>query len=565
MKRIKPASWMDDDRALWARIAAHEFEAEGAILTFAGRLARDHGWSSAQARAAIDEYRRFCFLAVRGLREVTPSEEVDEVWHQHLTYSRDYWKIWCHDVLRHDLHHGPTGGGPAESKRFAEQYAATLAAYEAWFGPPPPKFWPGTAERFGRPRFLVVDRATHIVVPFPRGALTRWRRLTRALRLGVLLAIGFVRPASAATLNVLDWGAIPFLTLYVIAAGLSFAAAVILPPLLRKETIRPNGRSQLTPLELALLAGGTARAADVLILDDIAAGLVVLQVLVSHLGPFSSRTDVLAVGEQIVTRAWLASEKSDEIASLQHGLVEEGLLSSAADRQTYRRSVLLLVGPVVLLGLAKVGLGVERGKPVGILIFLLGVTAIATFVVAGQRWQTSRAGRRLIANYKVEHSRALRAPRFEELIGAFAIMGATALAGTAFEAYGRILKSADADGGGGEGCGGGGGGGCGGCSAAADSPIAAFYFGAAASAGDGTVATGAVATGAGAATAAGVPGGTPAASVSALTCGPFGSPSIIGGFPSSTSAAQTRLPRGAQRTSSVLPAQASTLQTRSSL
>ena len=163
---VEPVAWKDGDRALWARIAAHEFEPVGDSLTFTGRLARDHGWSLGQARAAIDEYRRFCFLALRAGREVTPREEVDEVWHQHLTYSRDYWHSWCRDVLRRDLHHGPTLGGLAEARRFAGQYAETLAAYEAWFGPPPPGLWPGTAERFGGPRFQVVDRlVTNLHLP----------------------------------------------------------------------------------------------------------------------------------------------------------------------------------------------------------------------------------------------------------------------------------------------------------------------------------------------------------------------------------------------------------------
>ncbi len=179
-----PGAWTPPHRDLWRRIRAHDFEPAAATLTFTGRLARDRGWRLDVARAAVEEYRRFCFLAAVSPVPVTPSEEVDEVWHQHLTYSRDYWTRWCREALRADLHHDPTAGGPAERRRYAAQYADTLARYEDWFGPPPAAFWPGTAARFGRPRFRTVDRARTLVLPVPSGP----GRL-RAVGLGLLLRL----------------------------------------------------------------------------------------------------------------------------------------------------------------------------------------------------------------------------------------------------------------------------------------------------------------------------------------------------------------------------------------
>lgn len=274
MAHIESIAWTDDDRALWGRIAAHDFEAAGAALTFTARLARDHGWGLAETRAAIDEYRRFCFLAVRAGREVTPSEEVDEVWHQHLTYSRDYWHSWCRDVLRRDLHHGPTLGGAAESRRFAEQYAETLAAYEAWFGPPSSAFWPGTAERFGAgPRFQIVDRRRSFVFPVPRLVGDPARRVKRLLGLGTILSLCLLLPASAASFDPLDWTAGPFLALYIVLAAISLLAAYELP--LRLASLPENSprRTQLMPVELAFLSAGRTHAADVLNLEAMAAGI----------------------------------------------------------------------------------------------------------------------------------------------------------------------------------------------------------------------------------------------------------------------------------------------------
>lgn len=462
MVRIEPACWSDDDHALWARIAAHDFEAFDAALTFAGRLARDHGWSLPQARAAIDEYRRFCFLALRADRELTPSEEVDEVWHQHLTYSRDYWQAWCGDVLRRGLHHGPTRGGMAEGRRFAEQYAETLAAYEAWFGPPPPAFWPGTAERFGRRRFRIVDSATHVVLPVPGLVLPRLRRLARLFGLGALLACLSAGRAEAATANPLDWTAAPFLALYMALACAALATALVLPSLSRRGGSRQPGQGlRLTPAELGFLAGGATRAADVLILEDLAAGRIVLDTRSSQVGPLAIRSDHLLVGEQACEPAWLRAERAGDIADLQARLAESGLILCEARQRALCWGTTAIVGPVILLGLAKLAVGLERDKPVGILTLLLVVTAVAALVIA-HRSRVTPAGRAVVAQHKAEHDRALRAPRAGEVIVAFAVIGTAALTGTAFEGYARLIEPGDSGGSGG--CGGGdGGGGCGGC------------------------------------------------------------------------------------------------------
>ncbi|MFU7528242.1 glycine-rich domain-containing protein [Qipengyuania sp. ASV99] len=134
---------------LWHRLAAYEVGPDAAALTFAARLARENRWSDDHAARVIHEYKRFCYLAVTAGHEVTPSDAVDQAWHLHLTYSRDYWQSFCPNVLRIDLHHGPTNGGKAERARYYDQYAATLLAYEAAFDEPPPDdIWPAAQKRF---------------------------------------------------------------------------------------------------------------------------------------------------------------------------------------------------------------------------------------------------------------------------------------------------------------------------------------------------------------------------------------------------------------------------------
>lgn len=171
----------EPDSDLWQRIKAHTIGPSDAPLTFAARLARENRWSLPHAQSVIGEYKRFCFLALTAGYEVTPSDAVDQAWHLHLTYSRDYWQSFCPYVLQSDLHHGPTQGGPVERQRFYHQYAATLAAYEAAFGAPPPSdIWPSAHRRFAiDPRGVRVNFSDDIILK---------RRV--ALALGLLLVVG---------------------------------------------------------------------------------------------------------------------------------------------------------------------------------------------------------------------------------------------------------------------------------------------------------------------------------------------------------------------------------------
>lgn len=157
------------DDALWKRLQGHAIGPPEVALTFAARLARENRWTPEFAERVIGEYRRFCYLAVSAGHEVTPSDQVDQAWHLHLTYSRDYWQVFCPKVLGCELHHGPTAGGRAENARYFEQYAETLKSYEAALGPPPEDIWPAAAIRFGRdPQRVRVHPADYV-------SLSDWR------------------------------------------------------------------------------------------------------------------------------------------------------------------------------------------------------------------------------------------------------------------------------------------------------------------------------------------------------------------------------------------------------
>jgi hypothetical protein len=168
---------------VWVALLPYSIGPDGAAFSFAARLARENGWRLAQADRVIIEYKRFCFLAATTGHQVTPSDAVDQAWHLHLTYTRDYWDRFCPDVLGRALHHGPTAGGADEEHRFFDQYARTLASYEAVFGEAAPQdLWPPAAQRLrDDPR----ARRVH-----PRDGLVISKLQLAALLVGVALLIG---------------------------------------------------------------------------------------------------------------------------------------------------------------------------------------------------------------------------------------------------------------------------------------------------------------------------------------------------------------------------------------
>ncbi|MEM6797889.1 MAG: hypothetical protein AAF589_00100 [Planctomycetota bacterium] len=179
----------DDHVELRRRIEAFQFDDATASLTFSARLARENGWPQGYALRVLEEYKRFLYLAMTAGHEVTPSDEVDQAWHLHLTYTHSYWGVLCRDILRAPLHHGPTKGGSSEGERFEDQYEQTLASYRAAFAEAPPAdIWPPAAQRFGdAPHFIRVN--TRRVKVTPRNRIVG-RLRARPVLLGGLVVIG---------------------------------------------------------------------------------------------------------------------------------------------------------------------------------------------------------------------------------------------------------------------------------------------------------------------------------------------------------------------------------------
>ncbi|HCA82427.1 MAG TPA: hypothetical protein DEP18_01475 [Flavobacteriales bacterium] len=159
---------MKKDPGLWNKIERLELDDPQADLTFSGRLARENGWSLEFALGAIEEYKRFIYLICVSNTALTPSDEVDQVWHLHLLYTESYWDELCTEILGRKIHHGPTKGGNKEREKFEVMYERTLRNYEEEFGiSAPEEYWPSVKNRFSDIHFRRTNTKTNWIIPKP--------------------------------------------------------------------------------------------------------------------------------------------------------------------------------------------------------------------------------------------------------------------------------------------------------------------------------------------------------------------------------------------------------------
>lgn len=132
------------DNDLWNKIAGFDFDDPQAEAPFSVRLARENGWTPERTKAAIDQYRRFIYMVCISDDMLSPSPDVDKVWHLHLIYTKDYWKRFCDETLGQEVHHFPNRGADESQGPLREAYARTLELLTEEFGETPDAaLWPG--------------------------------------------------------------------------------------------------------------------------------------------------------------------------------------------------------------------------------------------------------------------------------------------------------------------------------------------------------------------------------------------------------------------------------------
>ena len=96
----------------------------------------------------INEYCRFLTMLYFTNTSLTPSEEIDLVWHTHQAMSLDYEKF-CNLIYGKIINHTPTTGGQSEDMKFRAYYYQTMEFYSFIFRESPiAALWPAPDDRF---------------------------------------------------------------------------------------------------------------------------------------------------------------------------------------------------------------------------------------------------------------------------------------------------------------------------------------------------------------------------------------------------------------------------------
>jgi uncharacterized protein (TIGR04222 family) len=126
-----------ENQNLWLKVARFPLNDPNAAYPFSAKLAHTQGWSEDKTLRVIAEYKKFMFLCMTAPNGASPSQEVDECWHLHLTFTSNY-AAFCAETSGKFIHHNPSKGGTTEHHRHIDWYDETLKNYVATFQQLPP-------------------------------------------------------------------------------------------------------------------------------------------------------------------------------------------------------------------------------------------------------------------------------------------------------------------------------------------------------------------------------------------------------------------------------------------
>ena len=433
---------------LYKRIQAFALDRPDSQLSFSQRLAKDNGWSLGYTQRAIEEYKKFIFLAVAAGHPVTPSDQIDQVWHLHLTYTRLYWQEFCPKILQTTLHHEPTRGGSSEQLKFGSWYSKTLESYEQFFGHIPPiDIWPKPKDRFGRDlHFIRINTQQSWVLSKPNLTIFLKPQLRK---IGIFTFLAFLSlmitgcQIISQIPNPMNFTGPEFLTFYISLVVMGIALAAWLRFSLCLVSTNTKQQPDLNTYEIAFLAGGNHRLIMAAITSLVKQGYV--EVL-KEKSPFGRTQSKLVVTgkidaiadpvEKAVAQDILATDGAIEQVfrkstgmkdSICARLEQLGLFLS--DAQAFKAQIYPSLIVVILLGigLCKMAVGISRDKPVGLLLIcIFGLLVLgARFFVKPQR---SRYGEIIFKDLRNRLQPLKTANSSDsELVLAVAFFGATVL------------------------------------------------------------------------------------------------------------------------------------------
>lgn len=401
---------------LYKRIQAFSFDQPDTQLSFRKRLARDNGWSLGYSQRVIEEYRKFTFLAVVAGHPVTPSDQIDQVWHLHLSYTRSYWQEFCPKVLQTPLHHDPTRGGSSEQLKFGDWYSSTLESYEKFFGQvPPADIWSVPKHRFGRDlHFVRVNTQQNWLVPkLSLSSLPKVQHRQVVILSLVLTLASVVTGCQIVSMipNPLNFTGSEFLTFYFLLSIVVVFLAFRLRAYLRLSDERLSQQTvSLDAYESAYLAEGKNRVVDTAIASLVQKGYVTVDLEQRILILNGSVEELSHPVERAVADFIELDGRVDRVRSvvteaidgIQDRLLQLNLLGSRDQFLKAETYPAVLIVSLLGLGITKILVGISRGKPVGYLLIMCIVVAI---IGGASFWpptptRRSRYGDRVLENLR---------------------------------------------------------------------------------------------------------------------------------------------------------------------
>ncbi len=453
------------DDPMWVRVRDYPLDPVGYEGSFRKKLARETGCSYELAGQAMVEYKRFIYLCARSERMLTPSELVDHAWHQHLLDTKRYWQDFCVNALGKPIHHEPErGAGPGKKEedpeRFKKAYEHTMTYYRRVFGEAADaEVWPGVEERFGRERFVRVDRWSHWLVP---------RRILgkvfgRSVLGGALLAMALTGVGCQAWQSFKTMPGPDFLVVYMMAAVGCVALYAVLEVVVY---VRPVAEPPTPDVYgMAYMVGGGGHVVHTALVSLRGSGWLtqVSPMPVMGGGPAGGSVkpmhdvekEVLGLCRQRYTVEEIQRLMRDRLRLIDEALVERDYLMPAWLGVLARWTPVAGLMGLMAAGGYRVYLGMQSGKPYFYLAIMLGVSAVVLFAALwrackafGMEGRRTQSGKNVLerfwkTHYPVVIKQGMSEGASSEALGwGFALFGPAALLGVTgveWVALGRVM------------------------------------------------------------------------------------------------------------------------------
>jgi hypothetical protein len=482
---------------LWLKIARFPLNDINAAYPFSSKLAKEQGWSEDKTLQVIAEYKKFMFLCMTAPNGASPSVEVDECWHLHLTFTANY-AAFCAETAGKFIHHNPSKGGTTEHHRHIDWYEETLKNYVETFQQMPPSDIWTLPEGFKPAAFLPKSSPMHplSIKPFLTPSWTNLNDNSTeyyaclSILIGILATIPFVGNPYA-----LDgYG---FLTFYSL---LGFALIFFISSFnaLQEKHVENNVKTlydaQLSAYKTAFFVGGGHRLVQTIALELIDKGMLTKM-------PDETNSDKLLMldtsadfDETLLHNPLYLTLQTVEKQTITPNFLKGSLYSFQLFHQEEIADLNLAGFPTDIknvmsflflgVGLCRIFQGLSNHKPTGFVIGLMVIymlihsiwqfnkTSLNNIITRVFRWENSDTKPfSLPHRYAIEGRDALATASFTNIALALALVSTDwglpnqKLGNEGSNSFicGGAVETSSSGGDGDGGCSGGDGGGCGGC------------------------------------------------------------------------------------------------------